>query len=846
MGFSIENLSVSGFRGVNSEIQVGLQTGVTLLFGANGSGKTSVLQAVEWVLTGSLPYMTGQDFFREDAVVNVFNPERNCVVKLELTDGINKTVCLRWRKMGKSTSRRSSSLSATFDGTSLKGSEAQTAIEKLLGVPISDFSKVAFLHQESIRELISVDPKERSRAIDRLLGTFEVRELSEALDVRRAVATKESQLVERMENLTRDKVQFTISMRARLNKYKDNVKAAGYDESELSAEGLSRTIANLAETTNRLVRKYNAQLLHVGASSAKEHGARSALASIESTVKLLDRHRLKTVGELEKRKAEITNASRDLALAIQEFDSLGTTNMEELVAQKKEVSEEVKRLDAVLASLSQTLGSVVVLESKFTSTRKRIEDLQASTTRIIAKYGDKSRVTNAKVKYGEEIAALRAAAESFSLLIQLLSLALEYVNSVGPEYCPVCGQAIVPAKLQVELKGKASSEASARLNAMISTRKELESKLEGVKQDEIELQTSERMGESEKKRLDELLVDVSKVMNENATVGFDFASRIEIIKNQMQSLNGHTVTQRTKLNELEERDLRLRKASQKLRSAERNLQSPLDSESLGTTLLAEAASALSKTEETLKVYGESVEIDELLAHIQRVQVVVGYQDNVEESEALEKELPKVSELIGRLERSRGEISKLAGSLGAIRQAALAYGEETVTSELTSLGELISSYFSRMLGHPTFGGIRLVVEKREPLIYSVRAEGALATTYIPTRFSTAQMNSVAISLFLASNEKMQSNFETIMIDDPTQGMDSAHKEALASIVSSLGEAKQVLIASQDEDFREALSRYCGRFTVLEFGQWSADGPSISKSDENQKQIVIDEETSQSHF
>ena len=124
-------------------------------------------------------------------------------------------------------------------------------------------------------------------------------------------------------------------------------------------------------------------------------------------------------------------------------------------------------------------------------------------------------------------------------------------------------------------------------------------------------------------------------------------------------------------------------------------------------------------------------------------------------------------MVKRLEAAKAGLAELAGSLGAIRQAALEYEEGAVTSELESLGEAINAYYSMLLGHPVFSEIALVIEKREPLIYSIKAEGKEGSTYIPTRFSNAQMNCVAIALFLANNQKLAANFGTVLMDDPSQ-------------------------------------------------------------------------------
>ena len=49
-----------------------------------------------------------------------------------------------------------------------------------------------------------------------------------------------------------------------------------------------------------------------------------------------------------------------------------------------------------------------------------------------------------------------------------------------------------------------------------------------------------------------------------------------------------------------------------------------------------------------------------------------------------------------------------------------------------------------------------IEKEDPLIFSLRAASAQEDTYISTRFSTAQLNAVALSIFMSYNSQEAEN------------------------------------------------------------------------------------------
>ncbi|HDT5960558.1 TPA: AAA family ATPase [Citrobacter freundii] len=52
--FSIDNLTIENFRGIPGTLSLDLSAPLTVIYAANGSGKSSVCQAIEWLLTGTL------------------------------------------------------------------------------------------------------------------------------------------------------------------------------------------------------------------------------------------------------------------------------------------------------------------------------------------------------------------------------------------------------------------------------------------------------------------------------------------------------------------------------------------------------------------------------------------------------------------------------------------------------------------------------------------------------------------------------------------------------------------------------------------------------------------------
>ena len=50
----IESLQIKAFRGIKNELNLDLSARLTLIYAPNGTGKTSICDATEWLLTGEV------------------------------------------------------------------------------------------------------------------------------------------------------------------------------------------------------------------------------------------------------------------------------------------------------------------------------------------------------------------------------------------------------------------------------------------------------------------------------------------------------------------------------------------------------------------------------------------------------------------------------------------------------------------------------------------------------------------------------------------------------------------------------------------------------------------------
>jgi DNA repair exonuclease SbcCD ATPase subunit len=130
---------------------------VTGLVGVNGSGKSTVLTALEFAITGSLPDKAESYVRQADGV-------SNAEVYIEFTkDGSEGTIL---RQVGKTAKRV-----LTWEGkTYTKAKEVDTLMAEILGADKAAISNAIFINQGSLADLLFGTPAERQELFTRLLG----------------------------------------------------------------------------------------------------------------------------------------------------------------------------------------------------------------------------------------------------------------------------------------------------------------------------------------------------------------------------------------------------------------------------------------------------------------------------------------------------------------------------------------------------------------------------------------------------------------------------------------------------------------------------------------------------
>lgn len=176
MKMTIKNLKISGFRGFTDERRIDLSQPVTILYGDNAQGKSSVLNAIEWCLFGS--ECTGKDTKMRERVG--WKPENRlgsppCKVTMTCRHPDGDIIFERVPKPG------NKGLAVSQKGKTIcKDALANSWVGENMG-DFTQFMATVYQHQENIRHLAIAEDKVKRSIINRLLGLSDYGNLLDSL-----------------------------------------------------------------------------------------------------------------------------------------------------------------------------------------------------------------------------------------------------------------------------------------------------------------------------------------------------------------------------------------------------------------------------------------------------------------------------------------------------------------------------------------------------------------------------------------------------------------------------------------------------------------------------------------
>ena len=826
MGTVIEQIQIRSFRGVNSELNLSFDPVLNIVYGPNGAGKSSIVQAVQWCLSGRVPYLSGGDFGEEDAIVNLFTPRKRASVSVVLKRNGEVIKITRTRPMRKTSMPGVQPLEIRVGERFLEGEPAEQYLSSFLDSELEEFAKNTVLHQQTIREALSRSPDERSRAIDRLLGTFEIREFIESLDPKRRISDTKKELEERIALIERDRIRFAVGLTEQLEKDETNLISRGYDKNHIRVDAATERCQHLLEEATDVAEALAAPKPKV---SAPQHDANSLvrfISELEVSMTELDRFRVDALSVLQLRLVRLEGLRERHMQAIEALQSVSETPIESLQAQLAVLEKRRMEAGQHLTGQEQLCQGFAIHKASIERMEREIQGVEQAFSDLEGRHGPHEDWMDRADKFRQDNQEIGQRLSAISETQQLLTLATRYIEKAEPTSCPVCNQDMDPQEVLKGLRKATSMELLNEATSLRARRTSNQTLLEAL---ETAVKEHSRLS-AEMRRLTKSLDEakkqlwalLGKPLEEDMnldTVDSDLKKQLESLRQQANDLSNRTSETRAAI----ERPSQVRRSFETLQNSIMQELHLAEAKGLAEALDLE----IEKTKQDRKPLDVRALLDQLGREATALKIVVEHLKRKVQLEELVKGLPQATKEIEALKGNKESLAMFEGSLQAIREAAMRYAKEAVERELGSLEQEMNEYYSLMEGHPYFSKLIVEITSETPLRYGVRAVNPEenVSSSIATRFSQAQMNLAALAIFLSNNRRLVSGLPLLVLDDPSQSMDEIHSKSLVHILSKLSEDRQIIVATHDERFKDLVIATVPSSKTIELTGWSQEGPQV---------------------
>ena len=821
----LKTLSVEGFRGINKKINLKLNGNSIILYGPNGVGKSSILQAIEWGLFGWLPHVSGGEFEQEDAIVNQFHSNETAKVELILEDPRTEMKIVRTREKS-NWSRRKSRPTLTLNDTTYKGRKAEEKIRELIGLTEDEFYASIHLHQETLRDIITGDIETRNTVIDKMLGTYSLREIADALPTTK-LRRITNDLRQRIQSLKASELSRLPQARSQLKELKKELDSQEISEEELQIGNLSSKVNKLRIQIDELADEFDVAIKHL-------EGAEEDLVTIQTTIAALR----KNLSEIE------TNR-------FQRYDKL-VNRVSFLKSSKKEVndlSDRLKNLEAtyefsVEDKIKDIAGRIGSCKSQQKGLREQLDFLRSKSIeldkfssnlqtlferkeKITSEYGELERMKRKIVQLESDTQSLRDQINKMEGYSQLVTQAAEYIKKHKPDLCPVCKNPIIPqnimGKLHQEISETETGSQILELNETLSQKDEETRNLRKVQTQLEDLEMAIDEAKSDLQGCKEDIIEHTELSEVDAEqVGNTIIKLNSAIDRLTSSLDSMTQERLQLVNTRSEKK-RLEKSLSELHRKIRSELVIKDEVELPKAI----SEALDDAEKKLDKFKKlNSKLQELTKRVERLEQILSYLLHEAEVLRLEEELPELEVLIRSETNKYNKLVKLRNGLTQIGKAALEEQKDFITRMLKDVESDINHFYKKLMGHMYYTNISLDCEtRRNKNIYWIKASGADYETHVRTRFSNTQLNATAIAIFNSVSKQLDHNLDFIIFDDPFQSMDQHHRDALIEKIVEDSKERQLIIATHDNLLLERLQNSISPKKTVKITGWSTQGPLI---------------------
>jgi len=189
-----------------------------------------------------------------------------------------------------------------------------------------------------------------------------------------------------------------------------------------------------------------------------------------------------------------------------------------------------------------------------------------------------------------------------------------------------------------------------------------------------------------------------------------------------------------------------------------------------------------------------------------------------------REQIQVSTEFKRVEQLKTQMALLVDDVDKIKEAVSGASHNEAEHKVNAAGKIINDYFKRITDNPLVKNLdfSVSVDSKNKNFYKFTDQDDEEITPI---LNQGDLNALALAIFLGMlrEESIFTPFGFAMMDDPSQSMDSKHKENFVEVLEDILDKKMVILSTMDseQNITKAKTKYM-------FKKWNPkDGAQISE-------------------
>ena len=790
MRVKVKELVLRDFRGFAGEHRVVFSDGINVIHGPVGSGKTSIVQAIEYALYGTQLEVKE----RVSKLVDLINEESNSsMVKLILSN--NASIV---RELRRSNDSARESARAVIDSTVIRGNNVDKRIVEMLGIDDDDFERFVLVTHRTLEALVYGSIVKRSILIDKLFGLEVLDNMNKSLPMS-SIEELINELRQRLASIKElpeitSKYGSIERAREKMNELRDEIEKLRKEEEELSStynellrkrEELLKSLRGVEEVysnyiATRLRREgIEEELSRSGIKEVNETSIRLRLERLRDvlTEKLEEFAMVKEAEELGKLVITNENLAESSERLYTEFEKL--TRLKDKLVEDREYLDKVR--NDIEIQVESTKASLRELESRLAQEEGKVREFRD----LVSKYGEVNKVKRDLEELRNRLERLNTE-EDFRL--SLLKV-LQYIVENHEDKCPICGKPLSDGDYEVirsrikELSRVSNTGVMDEIRSRISELERALTMMESLQPVVSDYEATVERAREVRSRLDALLTKLDTI-----------EKSIRDLDKRLQLLTRFIDEFRAEIDEIDRAISYLRKYKEleKLREDEERLKQQLSDLGLDTREVVRLEDSIRYVDEKLtqirsRLSEDSAELSRLELILSRVGL------DKEDPSTLRKRLDYLENLYNRLTRIRA----------GIRDVQARVRDEMIRLVRDNVGPIFKALYP--YEDLENAGIEVTVKDRgvigvvsEYTLYAFRPGGRKVTI---SRLSDGQRLTIALSFLLSVYRATNHNIDFLLMDEPIPYVDQNIRKAFASLLVRLikeGLVGQVIITTQSED------------------------------------------------